>query len=323
MDKAMEKVKGKYGDIPLTYVQMFGDLFCDLRVHPQWSVPELAVVSSAVCGAFITKAQNPSHPISTAEIRKEAIDSIEAGATSVHLHVRDEKTGLSVGDLKAYHEIVDPVKKKYGNKIVVDGCCVFGKTFEEIVAPITDGLFEVSPVNPVAGYIGDTVRYVPIKLMQASTEYFQEKGVKVQVSIHDSGSVDNAKRFLVNTGILKKPYYWIILPALPGILHMPSAKAMIESMMLIVNRLMEIDDNCIIMVCNAGRPAIYLTVLALLMGLHVRVGMEDTIWRYPHKEDRMNSNGQSVKEACDIAKLLGRRVATADEYRNLMGIKKK
>ena len=79
MNKAMEKVKGKYGDIPLTYVQMFGDLFCDLRVHPQWSVPELAVVSSAVCGAFITKVQNPNHPISTAEIRKEAIDSIEQG----------------------------------------------------------------------------------------------------------------------------------------------------------------------------------------------------------------------------------------------------
>jgi len=321
MDKAMEKIKAKYGDIPLTYVQMFGELFADLRIQPQWKIPDIAVVSSAICGAFITKVQNPDHPISTAEIRKEAIDSIEAGATSIHLHVRDEKTGLSIGDLKAYHEIVDPIKKKYGDKILVDGCCVFGKTFEEVVAPITDGLFEVSPVNPVAGYIGDTVRYVPIKLMQASAEYFQEMGVKVQITIHDTGSIDNAKRFLINPGILKKPYYWIILPGLPGLLYMHSPRSMMESLMLVVNRLMEIDENSIIIVCNAGRPSIYLSTLALLMGLHVRVGMEDTIWKYPHKDDRATSNGEYVRDICEIVKLLGRRVATADEYRKLIGLK--
>jgi 3-keto-5-aminohexanoate cleavage enzyme len=301
---------------------MFSDIFTDLRVQPPWSIPEIAVVSAAVCGAFIDKRQNPAHPISTAEIRKEAIDCIEAGATSIHLHVRDEETGLSIGDLDAYHDIVDPIKEKYGDKVLVDGCCVFGHTFEEVVAPATDGLFEVSPVNPVAGYVGDTVRYVPIKNIQASAEYFQEKGIKVQVSIHDTGSIDNAKRFLIDPGILQKPYYWIILPALPGLLYMQSPRSMIESLLLVVNRLMEIDDNSIIMVCNAGRASCHLAMLALLMGLHVRVGMEDTIWKYPHKDDLMESNGESVRIACEIVKLLGRRVATADEYRQLIGSKK-
>jgi 3-keto-5-aminohexanoate cleavage enzyme len=175
----------------------------------------------------------------------------------------------------------------------------------------------------VAGFVGDTVRYVPPKLMQASAEYFQEKGVKVLISVHDTGSISNAKRWLLDTGIVQKPYFWGILPALPGLLFMENPKGMIEAMMLVVNRLMEIDENCIIMVCNAGRASVYVATLALLMGLHVvRVGMEDTIWKYPHRDDRMPSNADSVRTVIQIANLLGRRVATADEFRKMIGLKR-
>jgi len=322
MDKAMEKVKAKYKDIPMTYWDTFGEMVADLRTQAKWPIPETVVVSAAVVGAFIDKRQNPNHPISTEEILKESIECAEAGATSIHLHVRDPETGRSVGDLPAYHAVVDPLKKKYGDKIVLDGCCVFGTTFEQVVAPITDGLFEVSPVNPVAGFIGDTVRYVPPKLMQASAEYFQEKGVKVQVSVHDTGSISNAKRWLLDTGIVQKPYFWIILPALPGILFMENPKGMVEAMMMVVNRLLEIDENCTIMVCNAGRASVYIATWALMMGFHVRVGMEDTIWKYPHMDEKMSSNADSVRAIIQIANLLGRRVATADEYRKLIGLKK-
>ncbi len=75
------------------------------------------------------------------------------------------------------------------------------------------------------------------------------------------------------------------------------------------------------MVCNAGRAAIYIATWAMLMGLHIRVGMEDTIWKYPHKDERMSSNGDSVRAAGQIANLLGREVATADDYRRFMGLK--
>jgi 3-keto-5-aminohexanoate cleavage enzyme len=142
------------------------------------------------------------------------------------------------------------------------------------------------------------------------------------ISIHETGSISNAKRFLIDTRIVQKPYLWGILPALPGLLYMDSCHSMIESLSLVVNRIKEIDENSIIMVCNAGRASIYLVVLSLLMGLHVRVGMEDTIWKYPHKDDRMRSNAESVRTACEVAKILGRRVATGDEYRKLIGIKK-
>ena len=49
--------------------------------------------------------------------------------------------------------------------------------------------------------------------------------------------------------------------------------------------------------------------------------MEDTIWKYPHKDELITNNAEVVKSTIEMAKQLGRRVATADEYRELIGIK--
>ncbi len=59
----------------------------------------------------------------------------------------------------------------------------------------------------------------------------------------------------------------------------------------------------------------------MVLGLHVPVGMEDPIWRHPHKNDLIQNNAEVVKSTIEMAKQLGRRVATADEYRKLVGIK--
>jgi 3-keto-5-aminohexanoate cleavage enzyme len=63
-----------------------------------------------------------------------------------------------------------------------------------------------------------------------------------------------------------------------------------------------------------------MTTLATLMGLHVRVGTEDTYWRSPLSDDVVESNVEMVNTARTIAQLLGREVATADEYRSVIGL---
>jgi len=323
MDETMEKIKRKYGDIPTIYVKMFGDMYLDMRGLRKWPIPEIAVVCTAITGSFIDKRQNPNQPITNDEILKESTDCIEAGATAIHLHVRDEKTGLAVGDVASYRKVIDPIRKKYGDKVVIDGSCALGEAFEAQVAPVTEGLFESTEVMPFGAYAGDTVRYLAPKQVQAAAEYFRDKGVKVQVGIQDTGNIDNARRWLIDTDILQKPYYWHIFAGLPGGLCMQTPGTMVKSLDLMVNALKEIDENCLITVYSAGRASIYVTTLALLMGLHVRVGMEDTIWRYPHRDDLLPNNIQVTKDICQIVRLLGRRVATADEYRKLMGLKKK
>ena len=101
---------------------------------------------------------------------------------------------------------------------------------------------------------------------------------------------------------------------------MPNEFAMVESILWYVRRIREIDPESVIMICSAGRASSYLSTMAMLMGLHVRVGMEDTIYKWPHKDDLIDNNADIISETVNIAKSLGRRPATANEFRELVGL---
>ena len=72
--------------------------------------------------------------------------------------------------------------------------------------------------------------------------------------------------------------------------------------------------------CAAGRPSVYLVTLAMLMGLHVRLGMEDTVWRYPHRDELIASNLQQLEAVIAIAENLGRTPMSGARYRELLGV---
>ena len=77
------------------------------------------------------------------------------------------------------------------------------------------------------------------------------------------------------------------------------------------------------MLCAAGRATRYLTTLGLLLGIHIRVGMEDTVWRYPHKDEKIKNNVDELRDAIAIAHLLGREVMTPNEYRETIGLEQR
>ena len=308
--------------IEKTMVKLFGKEIADISYQKKWDIPEEVVIVAAVTGAYFSTKQNPNQPIKVEDIRREAMECAEAGASSVHIHVRDEKTQLSCGNMDYFHSVIDPIKDKYGKDIVVDGCAIYGDTFEETLGPITSGLFETSPVNATCTYSGDLFLASSPKTMIAQAQIMQDLGCKPQIAIYDLGDIDVAHRYLIKSGVLKKPYYWDILFNLPGGTPMPNSKAMMQSLILAVDRILEIDIDVLIAVKASGRASSYLSTLAMLMGLSVRVGMEDTIYRYPHKDGFIRSNAAVVQDTIQIAKLLGRKPATAAKYRELMGMDK-
>ena len=87
-----------------------------------------------------------------------------------------------------------------------------------------------------------------------------------------------------------------------------------------VDRIREIDPNSFIQVCAAGRAGHYLATTAMMMGLHVRVGTEDTAYRFPHRDDLLDGNLEMVERAKMTAESLGRRLATAAEYREMLNL---
>jgi 3-keto-5-aminohexanoate cleavage enzyme len=64
-----------------------------------------------------------------------------------------------------------------------------------------------------------------------------------------------------------------------------------------------------------------LTTLAIVLGCHVCVGKEDTIYKYPHSDDVTLSNKEIVEQTVTIARMLGREPMTGPEYRNALGMK--
>jgi uncharacterized protein (DUF849 family) len=149
------------------------------------------------------------------------------------------------------------------------------------------------------------------------------------IAIHSSGEIELAKRKLIDSGVLEPPYYFNILYGIPfnsgrtlvSGTYTPTFRDTTLHLFLMVDQLRAIAPNCTISVCAAGRATLYTTTAATLLGIDVRVGTEDTIWKYPNSDELVESNLQLFTMAKQIAELHGRRPATADEYRAQLGLR--
>ena len=103
---------------------------------------------------------------------------------------------------------------------------------------------------------------------------------------------------------------------------MQNPKAMVEVLMHYTNRIKEIDEDSQIVVCASGRASSYLTTFALLLGLHIRVGMEDSVWRWPHRDEKIKHNLETFEAAKQMVGLLGREIVTPDEWRAQLKMRK-
>jgi len=292
------------------------------ELQPKWDVSRKIAINVAVSSRF--DAAGNVAPSSIQSYVDAASDVIEAGACGVHIDfswVVDEKGRRLDKDLpsvEAYTAVLAPLRKRFGNAFVANLNVLHGDTFEACVSPASEGLAEVAPCAP--GH--------PDAFMVPAIQALEDLGVKPELAIHSSGEIELAKRKLIDTGILKKPYNWLILFGLPfnvgrSLLSgtsVTNAQDMAQHLFLMVDQIRRIDPDSVISVCAAGRSTLYMTTLATMMGLHIRVGTEDTPWKYPNSDERFKDNLEMFNMAKEIAALHGREPASANEYRQLIGL---
>ena len=311
--------------LPNPPVTFYGESAIRLSLQqPKWRVPyaiqNKVLVEGATTGAFYRRDENPKQPYKPEETRDATMACIEAGATAVHLHVRDVNTGMPSYEVEEYEKIVNPIRDKYGSKVFIDGCCVYGPTFEETMLPVKYQKFEMTPINATAVYCGEMLLAIPPQYLIMQTLYCEKYGVKPMIALYDTGDIDNARRWLIEPGIAKKPIYWNVLPSIPGCSPMPNAKAMCESMLFFLNRILEMDPDPMILVSVAGRASSFFAALSVILGCHIRVGTEDTTYKYPHRDDPLEEASWAVGNAVDLVHDLGLEVASADDLRKAIGI---
>jgi len=301
-------------------IDPFTSRFADVDPMPKWNISDKVMISSTITGAFFSKRSNPNQPITVDEIRDSAEECIKAGAPNIHIHVRDDG-GFNVLDPQRFHDVIAPLRAKYP-ETMFDGCLVAVTDEESAVMESTMkmGLFDALPVNTTAICCGDSMFFKAPHVVIKKAQLAQEAGCKPIISVYDDGDIDNARRFLVASGLLAKPYYWLILPALPGCAPMHNPEQMVDGLMRMVRSIRDIDEDAFILVCAAGRASTYLATFAMLLGLHVRVGMEDTLWHLPHRDQIIQRNVDHFLQMRQIAALLGRELMTAAEYRLAIGL---
>ena len=136
-----------------------------------------------------------------------------------------------------------------------------------------------------------------------------KKGYGLEIEVYDSSHIANLLEF-VETGLLKPPLHFSIVLGIKG-----GAPATMENLMHMVN---QIPEGSTWQVVTVGKYNLRTTVAAMCMGANVRTGLEDTI--YYQKGELAEGNAQLVKRMVRIANEIGRKVASVDEAKEILGL---
>lgn len=304
---------GKYDDVPLGNQLAFEYPKFDILGQSKWKVPETVVIEAAISGDHYQDPVRGREKNARDSAREEALLAVGAGASAVHFSAYDAN-GIRSGKLEDYKHLVDACVERYGTSFLVNCNSLFGGTFEEKLSAVLGGVAEEAVVNCVH-------RFHP-RFLQASVEAMEAHGCRPHMTVRDTIEIAHAYNILIKPGIARKPYSWLIYPNFDGI-PFPDARAMHTGLQFMVDRIRDIDPASVIMVGCNGRASIFLCATAMIMGLNVRVGMEDSMWLYPHRDETVKDNAVAVKRTIELGNMLGRRPATGNEYRKLLGLQPK
>jgi uncharacterized protein (DUF849 family) len=287
------------------------------------------ILTCAVTGGAPISGNNPAVPVTPAQIAQQSIDAAKAGAAVVHIHVRDPATGRSSMELELYREVVSRIRDS-GVDVLINlttgtgAMFVPGKEDPAVAGPGTEyRLPEVRARHVVA--LKPDICSLDLCTMWFRTRAFinspehvteiawlaRQAGVLTELEVFDSGDIALARQ-LIGEGVIAAPaFFQIVLGVSYG------AAATPQTMMYLRDLL---PPTAKWAAFGIGPHAYPMLAQALLLGGHVRVGLEDNY--YLEKGVKAPHNAALVEKAVTIMRSLGAEPATAAEAREILGIGK-
>lgn len=271
---------------------------------------EKLIITAAISGAEVTKEHNPSVPYTIEEIGREAESAYKAGASIIHLHVREDD-GTPTQDKARFKACMDEIYKRCPDVIIQPSTGgAVGMTDEERLQP-TELNPEMATLDcGTLNFGGDEIFINTENTIKNFGRLLIERGVKPEIEVFDKGMIDYAIRF-EKQGFIKKPMHFDFVLGVQMSATARDLAFMVDS----------IPEGSTWTVAGVGRHEIPMAMIGMAMGGHVRVGFEDNI--YLSKGVIAKSNGELVEKVVRIANELGREIATPDEAREILGLKKK
>jgi uncharacterized protein (DUF849 family) len=287
------------------------------------------MITCALTGAGDTVDKHPAIPVTPTQIAAAAVEAAKAGATVVHCHVRDPDTGKGSRDPALYREVVARIRDS-GVDIIVNLTAGMGGDLEigagetplafgpatDLVGPLAR-LVHVEELLPDICTLdcgtlnfgdGDIIYVSTPAALRAGAKRITELGVKAELEIFDTGHLWFANQ-MIKEGLLRDPLFQLCLGIPWG------APADTTTMKAMVDNL---PSGATWAGFGIGRMQMPMAAQAVLLGGHVRVGLEDNLWL---DKGVPASNGSLVERVIKLIECMGARPMSPAAGRAKMGLK--
>ena len=293
--------------------------------------------SCAVTGGMSVPGQSAAIPVTPDQIVDSAVEATAAGAAIVHIHVREPETGKPSSDLGLFREVLAGIGERCDAIAQPTSGGGVGMTIEERARVVTEcrpematfncgsfnfGIFQVRHRPEMAPweleYLESTRDYVfrnTFADLYRLSELFREAGAKPEYEVYDVGHLYNL-RHLADAGLLDFPIH------VQFVLGVLGANAAAIDQLVHMRRTAESlfgDAGFTWSAAGVGYPGqFHLAASALMMGGHMRVGLEDNL--RVELGRRAASNAELVEKAMTLAPLLDREPVGGPGAREILGL---
>ena len=277
------------------------------------------IITAALTGLFHGKETCPVIPLQPEEIEAAAVECWNAGASIVHIHVRD-KSGRGSNDRAIFEDVNARIRAK--TDLIIQNSIAPPPYLE--IAPVDDGLqaIEAGPdmcsldMGPVVMEFEGTVQYVPWtrSFITKAAAMMKERGIKPEMEIFNHCHVLDAVNVLIAQDLISPPYSFSFVFGQSKINH----HCVPFSMEMLNHYLNLLPPNSMFSALGIGATQMQSTIITMLAGGNMRVGLEDNIfYRYG---EQAKSNAQFVERAARIIRECNLDVATPDEARAMLDL---
>ncbi|MEO6991791.1 MAG: 3-keto-5-aminohexanoate cleavage protein [Candidatus Baltobacteraceae bacterium] len=267
---------------------------------------EPLVITVAPVGGELKPEETPHLALTPAALGEVAVRCERTGASMLHVHCRNDD-GTNTHDVGRFEAAYRAIRARSELIVQFSTGGAIGMTPQERAAPLVLRP-EMATLTCGTVNFGDDIFENSFPLIRGILAELDRYGVRPELEIFDWGHLANAKR-LERDGLLHFPQHVDLVLGVPGGLD-----ASVDHLVALVR---EIPAGCTWSVAGIGRMQLPMSTVAIAMGGHVRVGLEDNIY---YTKGRLATNEELVARVVRIAGELGRPVATPAQAREILGL---
>lgn len=283
------------------------------------------IITCALTGGSALTSNSKYVPITPEQIAGEGIAAANAGAAVIHIHVRDPISGGPSMEFELYKEVVELVRLS-GTDVLINLTTGMGASYDPpvdfparattVVCPPSERVAHVMKLRPelctldvaTMNFDSSAIVNAPSHLRYMAGEIYRA-GTKPELEVFDLGQVGFALH-LLNEGTIKPPPFFQFCLGIRG-----GAPATPEALLAMKGML---PSGTVWSAFGISRAQFPIVAQSVLLGGHVRVGLEDNLFTGPGELAR--GNAPLVERAVRIIQALGEEVATAADARNILSI---